>query len=635
MPLLLILAGTLAYLNTLPNAFVFDDEPAILLNEQIRDLAGVRTILLGSGESGGSNRPVTELTLALNYALGGGEPAGYHLFNMVIHIFAALALFGLVRRTLELPTFSDRFRKQASWIGSAVALLWLLHPLNTQAVTYTIQRGESLAGLCYLFTLYSFVRYAGGGSKAWAALSVAVCLIGMGCKEVMATAPLVVLLYDYCLVGRSWKDLLTKRWKLYVGLFAAWVPMGWIVYRTLSGDAESVGGALDDKLLSRWTYLLTQPGVIVEVYLRKALWPSPLILDYQWRPAIPQDTPSSEVARLFMANVLWQGLVLVGLLGASVWGVIKKTWWGFLGLSFFLVLGPTSSLMPIADLAVEHRMYLPLIAVIGVVVAGGYALLRYAVPDKPEAYGLTIVAACALSLGLMTFNRNMEYRSRVSIWGTVAERRPSNSRGWYNLASALQREGEDKLAMRAYGEVLAINHDHAGAHNGVGNIWLDQGQTDQAIVELETAVELKPDSPVYHRELGRALLVDDQLDRAREHLEKAVALDPLFAKAYDDLGIVHARLNDPQRALEHFLKATQLAPAELGFWLNLATTYEVLGRFRDAGECLDRGLASSLEAESGPAGVSDPAAADPLLRRQVIQRRDAYRAQADQAPDGP
>jgi len=188
------------------------------------------------------------------------------------------------------PCLQARFAGAGVYLAAAIALLWAVHPLQTESVTYLIQRSESLMGLCYLFTLYGFVRYATGGGRRWAIGAVLACFIGAGCKEVIATAPLVVLLYDTTFIRQPCREMIRRRGLMYLGLFAMWLPLAWMVCRTLfSGEDASAGFALEDKLLSRWTYLLAQPQVIVEVYLRKAFWPSPLVFDYQWIPAIPQE----------------------------------------------------------------------------------------------------------------------------------------------------------------------------------------------------------------------------------------------------------------------------------------------------------------------------------------------------------
>lgn len=583
-PLCLALAGALVYLNTLSNPFVFDDTPWVIGNPRIQSLANVGEMLTAT------NRPVMELTLALNYALGGENPTGYHLFNLIIHVLAGLVLYGLIRRTLVLPEISEAYRDKARWLAGAVALLWLVHPLNTQSVSYMIQRGESLMGLCYLFTLYSFLRYTTGGGTRWCVAAVLACWIGAGAKEVMASAPLVVLLYDRTFIAQSWREMFAKRWGLYLGLFGMWIPLAMLLAHGLGGENASAGMALEGHMLSRWTYLLTQPQVITEVYLRKAVWPDPLVLDYAWVPAIPEDTPPGEVMRLFMSSVLWQGLFVVGLFLASVWGVIRRTWWGFLGACFFLILAPTSSIMPIADIAVEHRMYLPLISVVMLCVFGGYALLRLAMREKAGVYGLVLVAVIALSLGVQTILRNFEYRSRIAIWDSIVVARPYNARGWHNLGKALEDDGRIDEAMTCYQNVLGILPNYSQSLFNMGMILMNAGQIDDAF----------------------------------ECFQGVVREDPDEAKAHEYLGLLSIARKDLQAAITSFREAVRADTGMMSAWQNLATALDESGRTDEAVAALDDAI--------------DQAKLHRLPReviRELMARRDRYLAEAQPTPDGP
>ncbi len=621
-PLALVLAGVLAYINTLPNAFVFDDVPWILGNERITSLTHLGQMFTAT------NRPVLELTLAINYALGGEDPAGYHLTNLLIHVLAALALYGLVRRTLLLPNFVGRFHNAAPWLACAVSILWLLHPLNTQAVTYTIQRGESLMGLCYLFTLYGFLRFATagatGGRIRWAIAGIAACWVGMGTKEVIATVPLVVLLYDLTFIAKSWREPFVRRWGVYLGLFAMWIPLAMMLRWGLSSEQVSAGLGLEAKMLSRWTYLLSQPQVITEVYLRKALWPNPLVLDYGWTPAIPEDTPPGAVAHLFTTNVLWQGALISGLFVASLWGVVRRAGWGFIGMSYFLILAPTSSLMPIADLAVEHRMYLPLIPVVLCVVLGADALLRSVIPAKAGVYGMTLVVIFSLVLGSLTMARNTAYHTRASIWDSVVLARPNNVRGWYNLGSALLDEGQQDLALQGYLKALEIMPNHAAAHYGIGTIWLEAGDLEKAIGYLNEAVRLDPKDAASHAHLGKARLFAGQYDQAEQSLREAIRLDQDYARAHEYLGLLFVARQNLDLAIESFRQAIDADPRLVTAYQNLCGALSQAGRPTEAADVADDVIRRAEEL-----GLSEE------MVRGFMDRRDRNRAQAVPTPASP
>ena len=269
-----------AYHNSFSGPFVFDDGPAVLGNPTIRHLSALGSVLSPPREGGQTvgGRPVVNLSLAVNYALGGAGVRGYHVFNLIVHLLGALTLFGIAWRTLLQPALRERYGYSATPLALAVALLWAVHPLLTESVTYVIQRAESLMGLCYLLTLYCFIRGAVGTGRrgnVWLLLAVGVCALGMATKEVMVSAPLLVLLYDRTFVAGSWRGAWAKRRLFYLSLGATWLLLGWLVLGT-EHRGGTAGLGMGD---SAWTYALTQTRAIAR-YLQLVLWPHPLVFDY-------------------------------------------------------------------------------------------------------------------------------------------------------------------------------------------------------------------------------------------------------------------------------------------------------------------------------------------------------------------
>jgi hypothetical protein len=211
----IVLAAVVVYGNSLSGSFVFDDVPSIAANPTIRalwPLTGPLSPPVAGGVTVGG-RPLLNLSFALNYALGGMAVGGYHAINLVLHALAGLVLFGLARRTLLQAGLGVRFAKDSTSLATALALLWTVHPLQTESVTYTVQRAEALCGLLYLLTLYAFVRGTTTSANPWLWLSVATCFLGMASKEVMVSAPLMVLLYDRTFVAGSWGEAWRRRWR--------------------------------------------------------------------------------------------------------------------------------------------------------------------------------------------------------------------------------------------------------------------------------------------------------------------------------------------------------------------------------------------------------------------------------------
>ena len=552
-PLLLIAAGLLAYHNSFTGAFIFDDGPKILGNSSIRHLWPPSSIV------GYSSRPVVQLSLALNYALGGLNPWGYHLFNIAIHILAALTLYGVVRRTCLSVTLRPGWREAAPWLAAAVAGIWVVHPLQTESVTYIIQRCESLMGLFILLLLYCVIRgTASPRSSWWNAGAVVSCALAMGCKPVAVTAPVVVALYDRAFLATSWREISRRRAKLYAGLAATWLLLPLLLAQ---GREWKDSAGFGFKEIAPLQYALTQPGVIAH-YLRLAFWPHPLCLDYGWPPART-------------AMQVWPGLIVVcALLAATIWAWRRKPALGFLGAWFFMILAPTSSVIPIADPAFEHRMYLPLAAVVVLAVSAVYALLG--------RRSLVLFLALIVGLGFLTARRNEDYRSELSIWSDTVAKRPENVRAQYNLGNVLADAGRATEAIGHYQQALRFNPDYAEAHNNLGNALQKLGRQSEAIEHYERSLQIDPRNAEAHNNLGNFFLQEGKVSDAIGHYQQALRIKPDYAEAHVDLGNALFRMGKAPEAIAEYEQALRLKPHLAEAHNNLGGPLMQLGRVQDA-----------------------------------------------------
>src|SRR4030095_17053741 len=212
---IILIAGALVYANSLSAPFIFDDQTAIIENRRIQHLWPLSVPLSPARETPVAGRPIVSLTFAINYAAGGLDIRGYHLTNLAIHLLAALTLFGLVRRARLLPSLAPSFGAQATNLGWIVALIWMLHPLQTETIDYVTQRTESMMGLCYFLTLYCSGRALERRPGRWPTAGVA-------CKESMVTGPVMVAFFDRGFVPRAGLRKV-NRTRLYVGLAATWL----------------------------------------------------------------------------------------------------------------------------------------------------------------------------------------------------------------------------------------------------------------------------------------------------------------------------------------------------------------------------------------------------------------------------
>jgi tetratricopeptide (TPR) repeat protein len=605
-----------AYSNSFRGLLVFDEQPSLVDNPYVRSLASA---LHAPPDSTLAGRPVASLTFAINYALAPAEgretfaPArggsaetralvyrnlwGYHAVNLAIHVLAALVLFGVLRRTLAGPRLGRRFGDAATPLALATALIWVAHPLQTASVTYVMQRVESLMGLFYLLTLYCSIRAWDTASasatrtsreRAWMVAAVACCAAGMGSKEVMVSAPLIIVLYDVVFrrtdstdeqpaggrleLMRVWR----RRWPFYAALALTWVFLAVLV---LSGPRpKSVGIGLGG--WSSWLYLKTQATVIVH-YIRLVLVPWPLSIDYEWPAATS------------VLRVLPQALLLICVCGLTTWGLVRAKPVAFLGAWFFLILAPSSSILPIAtEIAAEHRMYLPLAAAAALLVAGGWILVRrLAGPGRiGVVLGIVLSGTAVVAGGCLTHQRNGDYQSEDGLWARTVARQPWNPRARSNYGWALLRQQRFPAAESQLRVALALQPDDPEAHLNLGIALCSQGRTPEGLEHLERAVALSPKNRDANYNLGEALTTVGRDTEALRAYRRALDAGPrdllvlkrivrVMATAPEDT------VRDGKGAIPLAEEAVRLARGNDVDSLDLlAAAYAEAGRYTDAAE---------------------------------------------------
>jgi len=593
--LLIVLATFAAYHNSFSGPFLFDDIPGIVENPSIRHLWPITRVMIPPLNSAGAEgRPIVNLSLAVNYALGGTRVAGYHVVNLLIHVAVALVLFGLLLRTLRLPSLKGRFEGTAQPIALATTLLWTVHPLLTESVTSTIQRGELIVGFFYLLTLYGVVRSFDSGRKAlWYGCAIAACLLGMASKEVMATAPVMVLLYDRAFLSGSLKTSFAQRRPLYLGLSATWVPLGFLIVH--ASDRNGTVGFGHG--VAWWAYALTQCQAIVR-YLGLVVWPQALVFDY-----------GTDVVETF--TTVWpQASILLVLLGATAYATVRQPKLGFAGCWFFGILAPSSSFIPLTTQTMaEHRMYLPSIAVVVLAVVG-----LFAKANKNAA--LAVVAVVASLLGWGTVRRNEVYKNAISLWGDAIAKCPENVRAYNHLGNALDSAGRTSEAIASYDKALQLRPGHAMAYynkaesllkmgqasaavelfdralrinpgyfkalRGKGDALVQVGRGDAAIPLYQEALKLQPDDSEAARSLGIALLAAGRVSEAIDQFEAVLRVDPRDARAHNNLGYAYSKVGRMEMGIEHFAAVVRLEPDSAEAHCNHAVALARAGRLTDA-----------------------------------------------------
>jgi protein O-mannosyl-transferase len=509
----IVLGVVAAYYNSRSGPFVFDDIPSIVTNPTIRTLwppAGPLSPPSAGGVTVGG-RPFLNLTLALNFAASGTAVGGYHALNLVLHALAGVVLFGVARRTLLQPILRERHAADSLGLATALGLLWTLHPLQTESVTYVVQRAESLCGLLYLLTVYAFIRGSETRPMVWLPLSVATCFLGMATKEVMVSAPLIALLYDRTFIAGSVREAWRRRASYYVGLASSWLLLGWLVLG-VHGRGGSAGFGTQ---MSWWAYALTQCRAIV-LYVKLVLWPHPLVFDY------------GTTLVLRPLDVAPQAFLLLVLVLSTLIGLRRRPALGFLGVWFLATLAPSSSVVPVVTQTIaEHRMYLPLAAVLALVVLAIYRWLGRA--------GVFVCAAAALACGVLTSARNEQYCSAVALWGDTVAKRPDNARARNALGLALAGAGRRSDAVEQLEQAARLEPQAPEIRNNLANRLAQVGRLAEALEQIDTGLQLAPDLAEAHDSKGDILALQGRWPEARDSYATALQLKPELAEAREHL----------------------------------------------------------------------------------------------------
>ena len=561
-------AALLAYHNSFRVPFVFDDELAIVSNPSLRSLA---TSFFPPPDLTGlpiSGRPVVNFSFGLSHAISGDAVWSYHAINLLVHVAAGLVLFGVVRRTLLQPGLEQRFGAHAFDIALVAAALWTLHPLQTESVTYISQRAEAMLGLCYLLTLWCGIRALEPGARpGWIAWAGVFSLLGMATKEVMISAPIFVALYDRAFVSASWREAWTRHRRLHLTLAATWLLLAWIVAAEGGARGVSAGFGLG---VSPWTYLLTQFDAIV-MYLGLSFWPHPLVLDYGTKLAHS------------LAEVWWQAVVVVALGAGTVWALVRRPALGCLGAWFFMILAPSSSVVPlVGQTMAEHRMYLPLAAVMVLVAAGAYRFLGRG--------ALVALAVAAVALAATTERRNEDYASTIRICEDTVAKRPDNARAMALLADYCARAGRLDDARRWLERSLELEPGVRPVLNNLGNVWQALGQPAKAVTYFQQVLARWPNDATVLNNLGNALILSGHAPEGIAQLEAAERVAPNSWQTRFNLACALAQGGRLGEAGERFGRLAKERPDDGEVLANYSDVLFAMGRKTEALAQLDEAV---------------------------------------------
>ena len=479
--LLFIIVGSLIYSNTLEVPFYFDDQIRIHHNPHVRitKLNSKEILSAAFNEKSSKNRPIGNITFALNYYFHQYRLTGYHLVNIIVHLLTVILLYFFIKTTLSLPALASKY-DHPDLIAFFATLVWLVHPVHTQSVTYIVQRLNSMATMFYMLSFWLYVKgrlapenakrwpWYGGSALAW--------LLALGSKQNAATLPFFIFLYEWYFFQDLDRDWIKRRLKYIFGVI---VLFSLIAFMYLGTNPLEKITSITDYANKEFTFaerVLTQPRVVL-YYLSLLLFPRPsrLNLDYDFTLSHSLIDPVT-----------------------TVYTAKKERLLSFCILWFFGNLVIESSIIPLA-IIFEHRTYLPSMLVCLLAVTLSYRYIKY------KWSGVALVLVTAIVFSFWTYQRNSVWQDPVVFWSDCVEKSPQKARPRNNLGLALADQNRITEAIIHYLEALRINPSFAEAHDNLGNALAEEGRLDEAINHHTEALRINPNNAKAYNNLGQTL----------------------------------------------------------------------------------------------------------------------------------
>lgn len=632
---LIVLLGFLVYSKTFHAPFVFDDEPSILENPVIKKMGNF--FLNATGYEYNPRRFIGYLTIAMNYAFGVFDVTGYHIFNLVVHIANALLVYALIVLTFRTP-YMRNCSRSLSWRAIALftAALFVVHPIQTEAVTFIVQRFTSLATMFYLMSLCLYVKWrllrdseerSGRKDFFWYVLSLAAAVLAMKTKETAFTLPIIVVLYEVFFFRLPMRNRIPFLAPILITLFI--IPLSMLnIDRPLGEVLSDVSEATKIQTdVSRWDYLMTQFRVIA-TYVRLLIIPVNQNLDYDYPIYRSLFAPPVFLSFLFLLSLFVLGVYFFRRSARDM----SENGSGFRLLSFgiawfFVTLSVESSIIPIVDVIFEHRAYLPSVGLINAFVAGVILFTGRLKPERTFVMKTVtpLLAIIVLLFGLATFSRNMVWNDPGTLWMDVVKKSPMKARVIYNLGQVYDVRGALEEAAGLYQTAIRLDPNLTHPYNNLGTIyekwgrieeaiWLykkaivlypedaiaranlgatyaKQGRFAEAVTELTRAIQIKPDYAIAHNNLGNVYSERGYLDDAVHEYRAAIEAKGDFAAAYINLGLAYAKQGFLDKAAEEFRLAIRFEPGSVEAYNNLGMVYMKQGDLEGALQEFRRALA--------------------------------------------
>ena len=563
---LILLFGIAAYSNTFHVPFQYDD---------VSDVAGNYILKppldLGKIWESYPPRYVTSLSFALQFAITGSTPWGFHVVNLLIHLLASITIFGITRLLLKTPVLRDTIpSSQCDLFALGPALLFLAHPVQTESVTYIVQRLASLATLFYLLTLWMYLKARLENTRHYR-LAFLFMTIALLTKEICLTLPLAIGLVDFCFFPISETETVFKKIRRWLPFAILWGAMLIYFYASSAGKIISNHGAVGMSI-SPWDYFLTQFRVL-RTYLRLLMFPVNQCIDYDYRLSTGWGDLDTWAAFSLLFSMFILALVFFK----------KQRLLSFGILWFFLTLSIESSFIPLKDVLVEHRLYLPMLGFSLFAASFLWQCLR-----SPARF-IAVILAIAIIFSGMTYARNEVWKSPFSLWQDTIRKSPHKCRPYTWLGDSCAYELKDyKTALFYYKKAISTGSISPPLLAAIANAYSALGDTPKSTYFKEWAIsfskakEYAGHEDFFNKNQATLLIANNNVSEATRTLLEASRRDPRNPSWYIQLGELYRASGQADAAIASFRKAIEVAPASQNGYNALALLYGEKGEEQKA-----------------------------------------------------
>lgn len=557
---LIILVGMMVYADHLKNPFQYDSVHYITDNPELRHPENVVTLDFFKREY--FSRALMTISIAWNALLGGVNPYGYHLFNLTFHLLNAVLLFFIAKRASGYFQLRRLGMTQTDFrvLSLTSALLFTIHPIQTESVLDIMGRSEVLSATFYLAGVLLFqisLHDRAGAILRYFLIPagiLAVAFLGYSVKQTLITLPAILLIYYLCGCAPDSLPIRTLQKGKWIFIAIAGIALAVLLQKLLSDEKFLVGPTPVEKMVGRKAYMLSQPSALMFYYLKLLFVPVNLNID----PDIPL------IGGVYSFQFILPSTLIFLAVYFAFTAKSSRIWFFFVAW-FFIIVSPSSSIITLQDLAAEHRVYLSAHGFF-ILLALGLVLLKIQPGGNYAWHGLRMTACVVIVIFMcgLTIKRCAAWRSELALWDDARRKSPAKDRPLANIGRSYALAGDVKRAVLFYEQSVAKNPRIFETRYNLGDLYFKSGRVDESLQHIHAAAALEPRIPEIFGRLGEIHMELKQYELADEYLRKAVELNPQYSTALRNLGVVnYYYLKDRKKpALAYFSRALELNPEQ-------------------------------------------------------------------------